>query len=101
MLTSDFAEHSPYRQRGSAATFRERIALLRLAIPDLHVCIDDLAAGGDMTWAAISVCGTRSVPEERSVDFNRIDTCRYQDGRIAEYWSETSDLLEQLGITVT
>jgi predicted SnoaL-like aldol condensation-catalyzing enzyme len=101
VLTSDFAEHSPCRPRGSAATFRERIALLRLAIPDLQVCIDDLAAAGDMTWATISVCGTASLPEDRSVDFNRIETCRYQDGRIAEYWSETADLLEQLGITVT
>jgi hypothetical protein len=30
-----------------------------------------------------------------------MDTCRYVEGRIAEYWSETADLLEQPGITVT
>jgi hypothetical protein len=30
-----------------------------------------------------------------------MDTCRYVEGRIAVYWSETADLMEQLGITVT
>jgi hypothetical protein len=65
------------------------------------VCTDDFAGAGDMSWAAISVHGTGSIPGDRSVAFSRIDTCRYLDGRIAEYWSETADLLAQLGITVT
>jgi hypothetical protein len=80
--------------------------LLRLAIPDLHVCVDNLAAAGDMTWAAVTVRGTsRAVPGKPAADeylgFSCIDTCRYVEGRIAEYWSETADLREQLGITVT
>lgn len=106
LLTPDFADHSPCRQVGGADALRERIALLRLAMPDVLVRIDDLAAAGDMTWAAITVRGTgRGLPEmpagDRCLGFSRIDTCRYVDGRIAEYWSETADLMEQLGITVT
>jgi hypothetical protein len=62
--------------------------------------------GGDMTWGSVTVRGTRRpTPEKPAVDeclgFSRIDTCRYVEGRIAEYWSETPDLMEQLGITVT
>ena len=106
VLTADFADHSPCRQQGGADALRERIALLRLAMPDLHVWIDDIAAAGDMTWAAMTVRGTvHGVPGKAATDeclgFSRIETCRYVDGRIAEYWSETADLMEQLGITVT
>jgi hypothetical protein len=105
LLTADFVDHSPCRL-GGAAELRERIALLRFALPDLHLCVDDMAAAGDLTWAAVTVRGTgRAIPGEPAGDeclgFSRIDTCRYADGRIAEYWSETADLLEQLGITVT
>ncbi|HVS04902.1 MAG TPA: ester cyclase [Candidatus Dormibacteraeota bacterium] len=106
VLTPDFADHSPCRQQGGADALRERIVLLRLAMPDLHVCIDNMAAAGDMTWAAVTVRGTgKAVPGQATADgclgFSRIETCRYVDGRIAEYWSETADLMEQLGITVT
>jgi predicted SnoaL-like aldol condensation-catalyzing enzyme len=106
LLTADFVDHSPCQPHGGAAELRERIALLRFALPNLHLCVDDMAAAGDLTWAAVTVRGTgRAIPGETAGDeclgFSRIDTCRYVDGRIAEYWSETADLLEQLGITVT
>ena len=106
VLTPDFADHSPCRQQGGADALRERIALLRLAMPDLRVCVDDVAAAGDMTWAAVTVRGTGpavagTATADEGLGFSRIETCRYVDGRIAEYWSETADLMEQLGITVT
>jgi len=105
LLTEDFVDHSPCRRLGGTQELRERIALLRVALPDLHICVDQLAATDNMTWAAVSVRGTaRGVPgmpaTDRCLGFSRIDTCRYVNGRIAEYWSETADLMEQLGITV-
>ena len=106
VLTADFVDHSACQPPGCADDLRERIALLRVALPDLHLCVDDMAAAGDMTWAAVTVRGTcRHTPEKQGagecLGFSRIDTCRYVDGRIAEYWSETADLMEQLGIAVT
>jgi predicted SnoaL-like aldol condensation-catalyzing enzyme len=104
VLTPDFADHSPCQQRGGADALRERISLLRLAMPDLRVSVDNLAADGDMTWAAVTVRGHAipgKPPADECLGFSRIDTCRFVDGRIAEYWSETADLMEQLGITVT
>jgi len=105
LLTADFVDHSPCRKVGGAAELLERIALLRIALPDLHLCVDQMAAADNMTWAAVTIRGTaRGVPGLPAIDqclgFSRIDTCRYIDGRIAEYWTETADLLEQLGITV-
>jgi predicted ester cyclase len=105
LLTADFVDHSPCRKLGGNQELRERIVLLRIALPDLHICIDHLANADDMTWATVSVRGTaRDVPgipaADQCLGFSRIDTCRYVNGRIAEYWSETADLLEQLGITV-
>ncbi len=106
LLTQDFVDHSACRPQGRAEDLRERIMLLRRALPDLHLCVDDMASAGDMTWAAVTVRGTgRTLPGNLEVPeclgFSRIDTCRYVDGRIAEYWSESADLMEQLGITVT
>ena len=105
LLTADFVDHSACQKLGGAAELRERIALLRIAMPDLHICVDQMAAADNMTWAAVSVRGTaRGVPglppADQCLGFSRIDTCRYVNGRIAEYWTETADLLEQLGITV-
>jgi len=106
VLTPDFADHSACRQQGGADALRQRIWLLRAAMPDLHVCVDNFAAAGDMTWAAVTVRGTGQAvpgkpPADECLGFSRIDTCRFVDGRIAEYWTETSDVMEQLGITVT
>ena len=106
VLTVDFVDHSACQPRACADDLRERIALLRFVLPDLHLCVDDMAASGDMTWAAVTVRGTcRPTPEKPAagecLGFSRIDTCRYVDGRIAEYWSETADLMAQLGIAVT
>lgn len=106
LLTGDFVDHGACLPRGGAEALRERIVLLRRALPDLHLCVDDMASAGDMTWAAVTIRGTsRSTPRNLEVNeclgFSRIDTCRYVGGRIAEYWSETADLMEQLGITVT
>jgi predicted ester cyclase len=67
VLTADFADHY------------------------LQVCVDDVAAAGDMTWGAITVRGA-------GLRFSQIDTCRYVDGRIAEYWTESADVMAQLGI---
>lgn len=105
LLTADFVDHSPCQKLGGAGELRERIALLRVALPDLHVCVHQLAAADNMTWAAVIIRGTaRGVPGLPAADeclgFSRVETCRYVNGRIAEYWSETADLLEQLGITV-
>ena len=105
LLTADFVDHSPCRPRGGPEELRERIALLRNVMPDLHICVDHLAAAGDMTWAAVSVRGTSPgapgmLADDRCLGFSRLDTCRFVDGRIAEYWSETADVMEQLGITV-
>jgi len=93
LLTADFVEHSPCRQMGGVEALQDRIDLLRVAMPDLTVRVDDLAAAGDMTWAAITMCGG-------GLRFSQIDTCRYVDGRIAEYWSESADVMAQLGIDV-
>lgn len=106
VLTADFVDHSACQPPGCGDDLREWIALLRFALPDLHLSVDDLAAAGDMSWAAVTFRGTcRPTPGKPAagecLGFSRIDTCRYVDGRIAEYWSEAADLMAQLGIAVT
>jgi hypothetical protein len=81
LLTAGYVDHSPCQKRGGAAELKERIALLRIAMPDLQVCVDQLAAGDGMTWATVTVCGTaRGVAGLPATDerlgFSRIDTCR-------------------------
>ena len=105
LLTADFVDHSPCQKLGGVGELRERIALLRVALPDLHVCVEQLAAADNMTWATVTIRGTvrpvSGIPAaDECLGFSRVETCRYVKGRIAEYWSETADHLEQLGISV-
>ena len=104
LLAPGFSDHSPC-QGGGVAAFRERILLLRRAMPDLRAGVDELAAAGDMTWATITIRGTARCLSGTAFDdclgFRRIDACRYVNGQIAEYWSESADVMEQLGISVT
>ena len=77
LLTADFVDHSPCQKLGGAADLRERIALLRIALPDLHACVDQLAAADNMTWAAVTIRGTaRGVPglpaSDECLGFSRV-----------------------------
>ncbi|MBV9604946.1 MAG: ester cyclase [Solirubrobacterales bacterium] len=84
-----------------AALLKEVFARLHRAFPDLQITIEDLIAEGNKVVARDTVTGTHLgeymgiPPTGKSVTYNEIFICRFEDSRIAETWGVV-DVLSQL-----
>jgi predicted ester cyclase len=107
LLAADFAEHealppgTPPGREGVKQVF----AMLRAALPDLRVTIDDEIAAGDRVVCREMWRGTHrgellgAAPPGRPVEFGVIDIVRVAAGKLVEHWgqSEWLGLLQQVG----
>ena len=88
------------------AGFKNDIAGLRRAFPDLHLTIEDAVADGDKVWMRCTARGTHRgafmglPPTGRTYTITVIDICRFADGRIVEHWGvpDRFALMQQLGL---
>jgi len=79
--------------------------MLRTALPDLRISIEDLIGDADMVVARVTLRGTHrdvllGVPATgRAVSYAAIDISRWADGRMVEHWGvpDYLSLLQQLG----
>lgn len=108
-LDDCFAPDYVERQFGLShdlAGFKDDIAGLRRAFPDLHLTIEDIVAEGDKVWVRSTARGTHRgpfmglPPTGRSYAITVIDVCRFADGRIVEHWGvpDRFALMQQLGL---
>jgi steroid delta-isomerase-like uncharacterized protein len=78
---------------------------LRLALPDLHLTVDDMLGEGDKVAVRISIAGTHMgdalgvQPTGNTVRFTGIILARIEDGKIAQAWNSLDllSLLKQIG----
>jgi len=103
-----FVDHDPGGRSPDNAGFKQGIAHLYDAFPDLHAQVEDLLV--DVAEGAVAVrwsaTGTHSgvylgaQPSGRRVSFKGIEIIRIRAGRITERWGEWDgiDLLVQLGL---
>ncbi|MFO7607950.1 MAG: ester cyclase [Candidatus Krumholzibacteriia bacterium] len=102
-----FVDHDPGGRAPDNAGFKEGIARLYAAFPDLAAAVEDLVVDEAAGTVAVrwSAAGTHrgpylgAAPTGRTVRFKGIEILRVRDGRITERWGEWDglDLLEQLG----
>ena len=108
-LDECFASHYAEQQFGLSpdlAGFKDDIAGLRRAFPDLHLTIEDAVADGDKVWMRCTARGTHRgpfmglPPTGRTYTITVIDICRFADGRIVEHWGvpDRFALMQQLGL---
>jgi predicted ester cyclase len=98
-------EHQ-YGHPSTLVELKRTIAGLRRAMPDLHLAIDELIAGGDKVWARMTARGTNRgsfmgfAPTGKPFTITVIDVCRFEGGRIVEHWGvpDRFALLHQLGL---
>jgi SnoaL-like polyketide cyclase len=78
-----------------------------LQVPDWHMTVEDLIAGGDKTVARVSVTGTHKgefmgvPPAGTRVDVQLIDIMRFDGaGLVCEHWgvADMLSLMQQLGV---
>jgi steroid delta-isomerase-like uncharacterized protein len=86
--------------------FKQTLATLRNAFPDLHFTIEDLLADGDKVMIRSTYQGTHRgellgfPPTGKLVVVMGIDLLRVADGKIVEHWGtyDQMEMLHQLGV---
>lgn len=112
LVGSEYVGHDVYTPGGAfygPEGLKEHFAVLRSAIPDAHIAIEDVLAEGDRTVARFTLSGTHSgslmgiPPTGRSVRFSALLLSRFAYGRIVEEWgiAELLSLLQQIGTLPT
>ena len=106
LVAPDFVEHNPTPGQGPGLEgFRQVVAMLRAAFPDLHITIDDLVGEGDKVSVRLTARGTHEgpfmgmAPTGRRAAWEGISIIRIADGRVAERWfhADVAGLARQLG----
>ena len=102
LLAPDFFDHDSQRPPGRAG-FRQFVAALRSAFPDLRWTVDDWVVGADKVVARGHANGTHRgefmgvPPSGKPAEWRAIHIFRIEDGRLAERWMGVDGgLLERL-----
>lgn len=105
-LGAGFVEHDPAPgQAPGVEGFKQVIAMLRSAFPDLRITIEDLVAEADKVSVRLTVRGTHRdefqgiPPTDRQVAWAGISIIRIADGKVVERWfqSDVLGLRRQIG----
>lgn len=106
LLGPGFVEHHPRPgQRPGRDGFKQRIAMLRTAFPDLQYTLDDEFAAADKVVIRVTARGTHQgelaglAPTGRRFTMSGIVIFRIAGGKIIERWANYDNLsmLQQLG----
>jgi predicted ester cyclase len=108
LVAHDFIEHGalPGLPPGRDG-FKQFLAMLADAFPDLHVTIEDILTDRDKVVVRLSIRGTHRgelmgiPPTNKPATWSGIDIVRIAGGKMAERWGERDllRLMEQLGVT--
>ena len=108
IMTADFVDHnaSPGAAPGTEG-FKQFIAMVGTAFPDISVKVEDMIADGNKVVARLTVSGTHKgmlmgsiPPTNKHATWTGIDIFGITDGKIVERWSERDllGLMQQLGV---
>lgn len=107
LVREDFVNHNPLVPSAPPGRdgFKQNVAALRAAFPDVEFSIEDVVAEGDKVAFRTVGTGTHEgellgiPPTGRAVTFSGIVIFRFEGGQVAERWAQldTLGLLRQLG----
>ncbi len=107
-LDALFAPNYQEHQFGLKTTlegFKQDIAYLRAAFPDLHLTIERSIADADTVWILMTARGTNlgpfiGPPTGKPMTITVMDVCRFENGKIAEHWGvpDRFAVMAQLGL---
>jgi steroid delta-isomerase-like uncharacterized protein len=88
--------------------FKQTVAMMRTAFPDLHCAIDDTLADGDKVVTRFKITGTFKgemmgiAPTGKKLSLTGIVITRWADGKEVEAWEsfDTRAFYQQLGIPI-
>ena len=106
-FTPDHIDHDlPDDQGRGIEHLRAVMRYMQAAFPDEHVSIEEMFVDGDALIVRLTFSGTQKgeffgiLPTDRRVEIGQIHIFRFRDGKMAEHWSRSDDLLmmRQLGV---
>jgi steroid delta-isomerase-like uncharacterized protein len=109
LMAAGFVLHDPVSPIHGPEAFKQYVAGVRLAFPDLQFTIDDIFAEGNRAVARWTFRGTHKgqspnsgIPRTgKQVSFSGVSIYHMVGGKIVEEWStmDTLGMLKELGVT--
>jgi steroid delta-isomerase-like uncharacterized protein len=109
-VSADLVEHDPFPGQGPGLQgFKQGLAALRQAFPDLRIGIDDVLADGEKVVIRSTMKGTHKgtfmnmPPTGKQFSVEGIDIVRMSGGKAVEHWGVTDimTMMQQLGAIPT
>lgn len=107
-VAADVVDHDPFSpgQATGREGFRQTVAMMLSAFPDIHVTIEDMVAEKDRVVVRWTVRGTHRgnfmgiPPTNKQLTSSGIDLFRYEGGKRIETWRQWDALgvMQQLGV---
>jgi steroid delta-isomerase-like uncharacterized protein len=106
----DYVDHAPLpRQAPGSVGYKEAVATIRSAFPDLHLTLEDILCEGDKVALHYTMQGTHRgqfigiPPTGKSVSVTGMINARIAEGKVVERWAnvDTLGLMKQLGVVTS
>jgi predicted ester cyclase len=103
LFTPDYVDHQDNHQ--GVDPFKEQLRVFYVALPDLHIAIDDVVVFGDHFASRTTITGNSGElmgmpPTGTKMSMTAVEIDRIEGGRAAERWGglDRYSLLVQLGV---
>jgi len=105
VIATDYIRHDPTNSIRGADGYKQLVAVLRSAFPDIRLTIEDITAEGDKVAFRLTSTGTHKgefmgiPPTGKHATVTDISIYRFADGKLVEDWASADflGLLQQLG----
>ena len=108
LMSISYVDHNPLgpRQAPDREGAKQGLSMLRTALPDLHVTVEDMVAEGDKVVCRLTLRGTQKgefmgvAASGEQITAALISIIRIADGKIVERWgiSDKLGLMQQLAV---
>ena len=107
LLADNMIDHTPLPTQGAGIEgFKQLVAIVCSAFPDLHITIEDMISNGDKVVCRWTASGTNTgpllglAPSGEHITLEGIDILRVERGKVVEHWGkfDAIGLMQQLGM---
>ncbi len=106
VYSANYVYHGPRPPVSDREGFKQGLAAIRVALPDLRITLEDIFASGDKVAFRYTVRGTHQgvfmgvPPTGNSITYTGIVISRLDGGQMVEDWEWSDELgwLQQLGL---
>jgi predicted ester cyclase len=107
VMDAGYVYHVPDNEVVSPDGFKLYVSMMRAALPDLKMTIEDMVAEGDTVASRFTIKGTHHghfmgvAPTGKKVEISEAVFIRFRNGKEVEAWpyTDTLSIYQQLGVS--